>query len=95
MDKECNPSAHNHVIERINRNETRLNKHSAEIDELKEKQSAEIAELKEKQSAFDARLEHLIKSIEDLSKAIWWAIGLGGTTLVGFFIRIIERGLFQ
>ncbi len=82
--QECNNDKHFHVIERLDRNERRLDKHSAEIDDLKEKQSA-----------FDARIEHLIKSIENLSKAIWWAIGLGGTALVSFLMRAIERGLFQ
>ncbi|MDO4710610.1 MAG: hemolysin XhlA family protein [Peptostreptococcaceae bacterium] len=77
----CNEK-HANVIERLDRNESRLNKHSEEIDALKEKQSD-----------FGARLELLIKSMENLNKAIWWLIGLGGTTLVSFLMRQIEKGL--
>lgn len=80
-ERDCS-AEHKHVIERLNRNESRLNKHSKEIDELREKQSA-----------FDVRIEHLIKSIENLNKAMWWLIGLGGTTLVSFLMRQIEKGL--
>ncbi len=83
-DKECNPSAHNHVVERLNRNETRLNNHSQRIDALEQNYAR-----------FDAKMSSLIHAMEKLDKTIWWAIGLGATAIVGFFMRAIERGLFQ
>ncbi len=83
-EKECSPVAHNHVIERLDRNETRLNNHSDRI-----------VALEQNHARFDAKMDSLIRTMEKLDKTIWWAIGLGATAIVGFFMRAIERGLFQ
>ncbi len=83
-DKECNPSAHNHVVERLNRNETRLNNHSERIDKLEQGQAR-----------FDEKIDSLIRTMDTLNRTLWWVIGLGGTTLVSFFVKAVERGLFQ
>lgn len=73
---------HEIVMDRINRNESRLNRFSERLDEVEKKQSA-----------FEVRIDNLIHSIENLNKALWWALGLGATAMIGFFIRAIERGL--
>lgn len=73
---------HEIVMDRINRNEKRLNRFSERLDEVEKKQSA-----------FEVRIDNLIHSIEGLNRALWWALGLGATAMLGFFIRAIERGL--
>lgn len=82
-ERDCS-AEHKHVIERLDRNEKRLNNHSERLDKLEQAQAK-----------FEEKMDHLIRAMEKLDKSIWWLIGLGGTALVSFLMRAIERGLFQ
>ncbi|NIZ47983.1 hypothetical protein GSQ21_01185 [Clostridioides difficile] len=71
------------IKEKIKRNEIRINRHSDEIDELK------IANIESK-----AELKALCENLNSLTSMLKWLIGTMITTLVGFFIFVIQRGLF-
>ncbi|WP_102834293.1 hemolysin XhlA family protein [Clostridioides difficile] len=71
------------IKEKIKRNEIRINRHSDEIDELK------IANIESK-----AELKALCENLNSLTSMLKWLIGTMITTLVGFFIFAIQRGLF-
>ncbi|HBH1876057.1 TPA: hemolysin XhlA family protein [Clostridioides difficile] len=69
--------------EKIKRNEIRINRHSDEIDELK------IANIESK-----AELKALCENLNSLTSMLKWLIGTMITTLVGFFIFAIQKGIF-
>ncbi|MDO0501181.1 hemolysin XhlA family protein, partial [Clostridioides difficile] len=69
--------------EKIKRNEIRIDRHSDEIDELK------IANIESK-----AELKALCENLNSLTSMLKWLIGTMITTLVGFFIFAIQRGIF-
>ncbi|HEL4743283.1 TPA: hemolysin XhlA family protein [Clostridioides difficile] len=69
--------------EKIKRNEIRIDRHSDEIDELK------IANIESK-----AELKALCENLNSLTSMLKWLIGTMITTLVGFFIFAVQRGIF-
>ncbi|EII6780940.1 TPA: hemolysin XhlA family protein [Clostridioides difficile] len=71
------------IKEKIKRNEIRIDKHSDEIDELK------IANIESK-----AELKALCENLNSLTSMLKWLIGTMITTLVGFFIFAVQRGIF-
>ncbi|NMS91983.1 hypothetical protein HGQ85_18880 [Clostridioides difficile] len=71
------------IKEKIERNEIRINRHSDEIDELK------VANIESK-----AELKALCENLNSLTSMLKWLIGTMITTLVGFFIFAIQRGIF-
>ncbi|MBY2242472.1 hemolysin XhlA family protein [Clostridioides difficile] len=71
------------IKEKIKRNEIRIDKHSDEIDELK------IANIESK-----AELKALCENLNSLANMLKWLIGTMITTLVGFFIFAVQRGIF-
>ncbi|MBH6911084.1 hemolysin XhlA family protein, partial [Clostridioides difficile] len=71
------------IKEKIKRNEIRINRHSDEIDELK------IANIESK-----AELKALCENLNSLTSMLKWLIGTMITTLVGFFIFAIQKGIF-
>ncbi|EGT4720549.1 hemolysin XhlA family protein [Clostridioides difficile] len=71
------------IKEKIKRHETRINKHGEEIDELK------IANIESK-----AELKALCENLNSLTSMLKWLIGTMITTLVGFFIFAVQRGIF-
>ncbi|HBG1008099.1 hemolysin XhlA family protein [Clostridioides difficile] len=71
------------IKEKIKRNEIRINRHSDEIDELK------VANIESK-----AELKALCENLNSLTSMLKWLIGTMITTLVGFFIFAIQRGIF-
>ncbi|EGT5483098.1 hemolysin XhlA family protein [Clostridioides difficile] len=70
------------IKEKIKRNEIRINRHSDEIDELK------IANIESK-----AELKALCENLNSLTSMLW-LIGTMITTLIGFFIFAVQRGIF-
>lgn len=64
----------------INQHEVRLNQCIAKIEKIESNQ-AEI----------NVRIDNLCKSIENLTGAIKWIIGLSLTTFLGFFIWFIQN----
>ncbi|MBH6910092.1 hemolysin XhlA family protein, partial [Clostridioides difficile] len=71
------------IKEKIKRNEIRINRHSDEIDELK------IANIESK-----AELKALCENLNSLTSMLKWLIGTMITTLIGFFIFAVQRGIF-
>ncbi|NJI80690.1 hypothetical protein GSQ54_09540 [Clostridioides difficile] len=67
----------------LKRHEVTINKHNDEIDELK------VASIESK-----AELKALCENLNSLTSMLKWLIGTMITTLVGFFIFVIQRGLF-
>ncbi|CZR97809.1 MULTISPECIES: hemolysin XhlA family protein [Clostridioides] len=67
----------------LKRHEVTINKHNDEIDELK------VANIEPK-----ADLKALCENLNSLTSMLKWLIGTMITTLVGFFIFAIQRGLF-
>ncbi|MCJ0225785.1 hemolysin XhlA family protein [Clostridioides difficile] len=71
------------IKEKIKRNEIRIDKHSDEIDELK------VANIESK-----AELKALCENLNSLTSMLKWLIGTMITTLIGFFIFAVQRGIF-
>jgi hypothetical protein len=70
---------HRRVDDRIDNHETRLNNHGERIDRLEQYRSrAEV------------QVEQLCKQIKSLVKAMWWAMGLAVSTLLGFFVWYVQ-----
>ena len=69
--------------ENLKRHEVTINKHNDEIDELK------VANIESK-----AELKALCENLNSLTSMLKWLIGTMITTLVGFFILAIQRGIF-
>ncbi|MCC0650741.1 hemolysin XhlA family protein [Clostridioides sp. ZZV15-6598] len=67
----------------LKRHEVTINKHNDEIDELK------VANIESK-----AELKALCENLNALTSMLKWLIGTMITTLVGFFIFAIQRGIF-
>ncbi|MCC0654195.1 hemolysin XhlA family protein [Clostridioides sp. ES-S-0005-03] len=67
----------------LKRHEATINKHNDEIDELK------VANIESK-----AELKALCENLNSLTSMLKWLIGTMITTLVGFFIFAIQRGIF-
>ena len=64
----------------INQHEVRLNQCIAKIEKIESNQAET-----------NVRIDNLCKSIESLTGAIKWIIGLSLTTAVGFFIWFIQN----
>ena len=64
----------------INRHEVRLNQCIAKIEKIESNQAET-----------NVRIDNLCKSIESLTGAIKWIIGLSLTTFLGFFIWFIQN----
>ncbi|ALP03678.1 TPA: hemolysin XhlA family protein [Clostridioides difficile] len=71
------------IKEKIKRNEIMINRHNDEIDELK------IANIESK-----AELKALCENLNSLTSMLKWLIGTMITTLIGFFIFAIQKGIF-
>lgn len=64
----------------INQHEVRLNQCIAKIEKIESNQAET-----------NVRIDNLCKSIESLTGAIKWIIGLSLTTFLGFFIWFIQN----
>lgn len=67
------------VNSRLDTHEARLNNHSERIDKLEQYQSRAEEQVKQ-----------LCRQIKSLVTAMWWAMGLAISTLLGFFIWYIQ-----
>ncbi|HDF5579275.1 hemolysin XhlA family protein [Clostridioides difficile] len=67
----------------LKRHEVTINKHNDEIDELK------VANIESK-----AELKALCENLNSLTSMLKWLIGTMITTLVGFFIFAVQKGIF-
>lgn len=64
--------------------ETRLNDHSKRIERL------EIA-----QAESNTMIKNLCEKIEGQTKAIYWLMGILGTSFVGFFFYAVQQNIFK
>lgn len=80
--KELCEERHQHVQERLSRNEARLNNHSQRLDTVEQNFSR-----------MDARMDGLITEMSKLNSILRWLFGLGATALVGFLFRAIEKAV--
>lgn len=80
MDEKLCVANHKRVDEKIDVHERRLNNHGERIDKLEQYQAKATVQV-----------ENLCKQIKTLVTAIWSAIGLTITTLLGFFIWYIQN----
>ena len=68
----------------IEKHETRINNHSERIDKLENRQAET-----------NVKIDNLCVNIASLTSAIKWLVGLGASTLLGFFIWAIQSNLLQ
>lgn len=80
MDEKLCISNHKRVDEKFDVQERRLNNHSERIDKLEQYQAKATVQV-----------ENLCKQIKTLVRAIWSAIGITITTLLGFFIWYVQN----
>lgn len=80
MDEKLCESKHKRVDEKLSEHEGRLNNHGNRIDQLEQYQSRATVQV-----------ENLCKQIKMLVTAIWSAIGLALSTLIGFFIWYVQN----
>ncbi|MGL6187313.1 MAG: hemolysin XhlA family protein [Clostridium chrysemydis] len=65
-------------------NENRINNHADRIDKLEQSQ----AEMK-------IEIKNLVKSLDSLTAALKWLIGLLGGSIAGFFFYAIQTHMFK
>jgi hypothetical protein len=64
--------------------EKRLDKHGDRLDELEKREAAR-----------DVKIDNLCEKLENQTKAIYWLIGLGATSLLGFFFYVVQQSIFK
>jgi len=74
----CNEK-HKRIDERLGDHDTQLKDHDRRI-----------VNLEQYQSRAEVQVEQLCQQIKSLVKAMWWAMGLGASTLLGFFIWYVQ-----
>ena len=72
------------VKHRLDVQDTRLNDHSKRLDKL------EVSQAESNQM-----IKNLCEKIEAQTKSIYWLIGLGATSLLGFFFYAIQQNIFK
>ncbi len=72
------------IRHRLDVQDLRLNDHAKRLDQI------EVV-----QAEANTMIKNLCKKIEDQTKAIYWLIGLGATSLVGFFFYVIQQNIFK
>lgn len=72
------------IKHRLDVQDNRLNDHSKRIDRL------EIV-----QAEANTMIKNLCEKIESQTKAIYWLIGLGATSLLGFFFYAVQQSVFK
>lgn len=72
------------IKHRLDVADTRLNDHSKRLDRV------EIV-----QAEANTMIKNLCEKIEAQTKSIYWLIGLGATSLLGFFFYAIQQNIFN
>ena len=73
-----------HIIEKIERNEVRINNHSERIDALEQHRSG-----------IEQQIKNLMEQMQSLITTIRWFTGLLIGSFVGFFFYAVQSGLFK
>lgn len=84
MNNELCLEKHKQIAETLEIHNNRLNAHSAQLDKLSE-DSRE----------YKVQIQNLCKQIEDLTKTIKWAMGVAGTSFIGFFFYMVQQGILK
>lgn len=84
MNEELCKERHKQVEDKLNTHERRLNKHSAEIDEL----TTDSREYK-------VQIQNLCKQIGELTTTLKWFMGILIGSFVGFFFYAAQQGLLK
>lgn len=82
--KELCEKEHKRVNERLDHHESWLGEHEKKIDRLDRSDAQK-----------DAQIEHLCKQMSNLTKAIWGLVVALLTTMTGFFVFAVEKGIFK
>lgn len=72
------------VEDKLKTHENRINNHADRLDKLEQGQ----AEMK-------IEIKNLVKSLDSLTAALKWLIGLLGGSIVGFFFYAIQTHIFK
>ncbi|MDY2986304.1 MAG: hemolysin XhlA family protein [Peptoniphilus sp.] len=73
-----------HLLEKVNRNEIRINDHSKRIDAIEQHNSRT-----------DGKIENLIDKMDSLITTLRWGMGLAVGSFVGFFFYAVQHGIFK
>jgi hypothetical protein len=71
-------------VRRVETCEKRIDNHGDRIDELEKHEAVR-----------DVKIDNLCKKLEDQTKAIYWLIGLGATSLLGFFFYVVQSNILK
>ncbi|MBF7097570.1 hemolysin XhlA family protein [Alkalibacter mobilis] len=71
---------HENINRTLEQHERRMNKHGERIDKIEQFQSRT-----------ETKIENLCEQIRSLVSTIRWALGVGLTTLLGFFIWYVQN----
>lgn len=84
MNDELCIEKHKRIDEKLEVHNTRLNNHGERLDKLEQDNAS-----------FKTELKNLCDNLKQLTGVLKALIGLGATTLVGFFIYAIENNLIK
>jgi len=84
MNDELCSEKHKRLEEKCELHDKRLNNHGDRLDKLEQDNAS-----------FKAELKNLCENLKQLTSVLKGLIGLGATTLVGFFIYAIQNNLFK
>ncbi|MBS5788829.1 MAG: hemolysin XhlA family protein [Clostridioides difficile] len=57
--------------------------------------SMKLEKIEQQQTKFSIQIENLCSDLKDLTGALKWLVGVLITTLIGFFIYMVQSGLFK
>lgn len=84
VNEELCQEKHKRLEEKCEVHDTRLNNHGERLDKLEQDNAS-----------FKTELKNLCDNLKQLTGVLKALIGLGATTLVGFFVYSIENNLFK
>ena len=84
MQDEVCKEKHKNIDERLDTHDRRLNKHGEILDSL-------MAD----NASFKAELKNLCDNLKSFTSVMKWFIGIWVTTLLGFFIYVIEKNIIK
>ncbi|MBU5307540.1 hemolysin XhlA family protein [Clostridioides mangenotii] len=57
--------------------------------------SVKLEKIEQQQTKFSIQIENLCSDLKDLTGALKWLVGVLITTLIGFFIYMVQSGLIK
>lgn len=71
--------------------EIKINEHTEALKEHDKR----LDKIEQSQSEFKVEIKNLCEQIKGLTSAIKWLIGLGASSLLGFFFYAMQQSLFK